>query len=507
MELKVFRDTLSAAGSFCSVQAEIPMETEILISDYLPQVFKIVKCFVKLVVLQKQLQQGRLTLDGYLRCIVYYQGEDGSGLCQTEQKIPFTKAIETPQFEYSIWSASIGGETEYLNCRAVNQRRVEVRGAYAISACIFTQVQKEIVSTVAEGGVQQKPMRLRGVRNLANLDKLITTEGEFAFDEAPTAVLDITGEAVVREVKVIAGKAVVKGEIETALAYRSAAGEGLRGQMVQVPFQQIVDVDGLAEDCACLCTVEPVGFTLTGAGGGEESEQSQIAASALLHLRVYRGYELNGVADLFSTTHETEVGYETLTVESFEKALDDVITVNATAQLPDENAQLMAAFGSLSMAEVLPAGDKAVLHAKGIVTVFCKNSLDEIESHDKVVELNWPLATAATSDQLHLESWLSIEQLDCTYHAGQLEMTLGVRVRGVLLSRAGVMSAAEVHLGEALQPQDPDVSLRIYYANAGEGVFEIARRFHVSPSDMMQANALELETLTAARRLLVPGVG
>ena len=67
MELKVFRDTLSAAGSFFTVKSEIPIETEILISDYLPQVFKIVKCFVRVVVLQKQLQSGRLTLDHVAR--------------------------------------------------------------------------------------------------------------------------------------------------------------------------------------------------------------------------------------------------------------------------------------------------------------------------------------------------------------------------------------------------------------------------------------------------------
>ncbi len=505
MELKVFRDTLSAAGSFCTVQSEIPMETEILISDYLPQVFKIVKCFVKLVVLQKQLQQGRLTLDGYLRCIVYYQGEDGTGLCQTEQKIPFTKVLETPQFDFSIWSASVGGETEYLNCRAVNQRRVEVRGAYAISACIFTQLQKEIISTVAEGGIQQKTMELKGVRNLANIDKLITSDAEFSFDEAPTAVLDITGEAVVREVKVIAGKAVIKGEMEVALAYRSDSGDGLKGQMVQVPFHQIVDIEGVAEDCACLCTVEPVGFSVL--GGAEESGQSQISASALLHLRAYRGYEINGVSDLFSTEAVTDVSYEPLTIEAFEKSLDDLITVSATAQLPEDSAQLMAAFGSLSMPELISVGDKAVLHAKGIVTVFCKNSLAEIESFDKVVDINWPFATAASAEQLHLESWLSVEQLDCTLHAGELEIGLGVRVRGVLLSRATHMSVAQVNLGEALQPQDPEISLRIYYASAGEGVFEIARRFHVSPSDMMCANELELETLPSARRLLVPGVG
>ena len=39
MELKIFRDTLPQAGASCTVKAELPLETEILISDYLPPVF------------------------------------------------------------------------------------------------------------------------------------------------------------------------------------------------------------------------------------------------------------------------------------------------------------------------------------------------------------------------------------------------------------------------------------------------------------------------------------
>ena len=79
MELKVFRDVLPAAGADCTAKAELPLETELLISDYLPPVQRIVKCFAQPVVLQKQLAPGRLTLEGYLRCTVYYQGEEGAG--------------------------------------------------------------------------------------------------------------------------------------------------------------------------------------------------------------------------------------------------------------------------------------------------------------------------------------------------------------------------------------------------------------------------------------------
>ncbi len=48
MELKVYKDTVTAAESICDTKLELPVETEMLIPDYLPQVFKIVKCFVYL---------------------------------------------------------------------------------------------------------------------------------------------------------------------------------------------------------------------------------------------------------------------------------------------------------------------------------------------------------------------------------------------------------------------------------------------------------------------------
>ena len=64
MELKVFRDTVSVEQQLCDLTLEHPVETEIMIPDYLPEIFKIVKSFVTPVILQKQVMGGKLTLEG-----------------------------------------------------------------------------------------------------------------------------------------------------------------------------------------------------------------------------------------------------------------------------------------------------------------------------------------------------------------------------------------------------------------------------------------------------------
>ena len=244
MELKIFRDTMPQAGTVCTVKAELPLETEILVSDYLPPVFKLVKCFAKPVILQKQLQPGRLTLEGYLRCTVYYQGEEGTGLCQTEQKLPFTKQLELPEFDFTAWTAVVEGQTEYLNSRVVNPRRMEVRGAVGLVATVRTQNKAEVITALADGGIEQQLDTLQGVRSIAVLDKLISAEGELAFPSPSAAVLDIAGTATAQEVRLLSGKAVVKGEVRVQCAWRAEQETELQSLSTTLPFQQVLDVDG-----------------------------------------------------------------------------------------------------------------------------------------------------------------------------------------------------------------------------------------------------------------------
>ncbi len=506
MELKVFRDTIAAGGASCTLKAEIPIETELLISDYLPQVFKVVKCFARPVVLHRQLQPGRLTLEGYVRCTVFYQGEDGEGLCQAEQKLPFSKALELPEAAFSSWSVSVEGETEYINCRAVNPRRIELRGAFGLVASVHTQCSTELITALSDCGIQQRQAPLSGVRQAAVLDKLIAADGELRFAQSPAAILDITGAAALRELKLLNGKAVVKGDIHVLCAWRGKDDPALQSQSLTVPFNQILDVESLSEDCRCVCAVEPVGFTVT---EGEGDAPGRLSATAMLHLRAWRPYELNCVADAFSTQYEVKTQTAPVLTEKLACILDERAAVTAAGPLPDENTRLLAGFAACGPAQVVLRGAQPTLTARVLVTAFGQNSLDEIESYEKAAELAIPLpgGAAGGEGELYPECWLAAENVQASCAGGTLEVAVNVHAQGAVLCRSSAPVVSAIELGEPLAEADPDISLRIYYAQAGEGLFDIARRYHVSPAQMLEANGLEPDTRTlpAACRLLVPG--
>lgn len=506
MELKIFRDTLPQSGASCTVKAELPLETEILISDYLPPVFKLVKCFAKPVVLQKQLQPGRLTLEGYLRCTVFYQGEDGAGLCQTEQKLPFTKQLEVPEFTFVSWTAMVEGQTEYLNCRAVNPHRIEVRGAYGLVVTLYTQDKAELITALADGGIEQKLQTLTGVRSTATLEKLVTVEGELVFAKPPAAILDITGTASVREIKLLAGKAVVKGEVRAQCAWRAKGESTLQSQAVSLPFNQVVDLDGVAEDCKCLCVLEPVGFALA---EGEQEAGGQLTASVMMHLHAWRPCQLQYASDAFSTQFETTIAPQELAVEDLACMLNETASSTVSGPLPDAGAQLRACFVAYGPVQVAPYRDGCALTVRAVATAFAENSLSELESYEKTMELAFPLAVEVPPGaQFSPECWLSTENIQCSCTGGTLEVTVTARAEGAILCRSTHQGIGSIELGEPLQTPDPDIALRIYYAQAGEEPFDIAKRFHVAPAQMLAANGLDAGTrnLPQAMHFLVPGV-
>ena len=505
MELKIFRDALPAAGANCTVKAELPLETEILISDYLPPVFKLVKCFAKPVVLQKQLQPGKLTLEGYLRCTVYYQGEEDAGLCQTEQKLPFNKVLELPEFSFTAWTAQVESQTEYLNCRSVNSRRIEVRGAVGLVAAVHTQLKTEVITALSDGGVEQKLTTLNGVRRAAVLEKLVTVEGELSFPSPPEAILDIAGTATVHDLKILNGKAVAKGDLTILCAWRAEGDHALQSLRLELPFNQVLDVDGLSEDCRCLCVAEPVGFTVA---QGEGDAPSTLSATLMLRLRAWRPYQLQCVADAFSTRFETELTAQKVQTETLLCALNETTTLTGSGPLPDAGAKILACFASIGPAQLVEQESGWALSARVVVTAFGENSLSELESYEKTLELSLPLKAEAPSDaELYPECWFSTEDLQCSCAGGALEVSVTVRVEGAVLSRSETVCVGGIELGEALKPADPDVSLRIYYAQAGEELFAIAKHYYVSPGQMLAANELAEGTTTIenARRLLVPG--
>ncbi len=499
----MYKDTVTAAQSICDTKLELPIEAEMLIPDYLPQVFKIVKCFVYLVVLQKQLTAGRLTVDGYLRCVLYYQAEGDESLCQAEQKLPFTKQVEVKQGDWGAATVLVSGETEYVNCRAVNQRRVDVRGAFALSVEALAEAQSEIITALSGGGFEQKTMPLTGSRTVGTQEKIITAEENITFDEPPQLVLSTQCTGSVNEVKLIAGKAVLKGEIRAEVVYRTAPGHTLLHTARQIPFNEIVDIEGADDTCQCFAVVQPTGCTIT-AGTGEDEGQNTISATAILYAKVYRPVEYMAVCDAFSTECETELTEQQVMLEEVHDVFTQQVEAVTTGRLPDENARIIDVMATPLPMEVLSEGGESVLRGRVMAHLLCVNALDEIDCYDKVCEYTLPRRYPRPAAEVLAQCYPAVTSVSARKVGDDTSASVTLTVRGLVSFRTARTVLADVECAGPLERKDGDIALRIYFASAGEELFDIAKRYAASPEAIAAANDQVGSPLEEARRLLIP---
>ena len=253
MELKVFKDTIASYGGRWETRLELPVETELLIPDYLPAVFKIVKCLITPVVLQNRVTGNRWQTEGYLRCTVYYQSEEpGARLLRTEQKFAFEKSVELPAGQYAEGPAQVWGEPEYCNCRAVSEHRIDLRGAYILCAAVAVRRELELLTSLADCGIEQYTRVLQGMQCAVTEEKTLTAESSAALPAAGENVLDITGSFTAGSIVLAAGQASVQGTLQLQICSQNTDCGELTVRSKDIPIQQTIELPGAAEDDAPL---------------------------------------------------------------------------------------------------------------------------------------------------------------------------------------------------------------------------------------------------------------
>ncbi len=490
-------DTVWAAASVCDTKIELPIETEILIPDYLPQVFKIVKCFVYPVVLQKQMTQARLTVDGYLRLTVFYQSDGDDALCQTEQKLPFAKQIDLPAGEFFAPDIAVSGDMEYVNCRAINQRRIDIRGAYALNVCAHAQLAGNIITELSEGGVEQKLTTLKGMRTLAVQEKVITSEDVIDFENQIEAVLDIKCNATVNETKIISGKAVLKGSIEADILYRS---DGLHHMKKTLTFNDVMEIETENDNCESIAFAEPCGCTLLTKENGSVS----LVVTTILHIKAYNTVETQAVCDAFSTEYDTQLNFNTVFTE--EKLDEFSVETEAVTEgnLPDTDIEILEVFATPTQPELIQDTCSTSVRGRVVVHMFCRNALGEIDCYDKACEYVLPYAYDANREELLLCAKAGVVSVNAKKMGETASAAVILRVSGIISKRCAHTILEQISCTEKLEKQNDNIALRIYYAQTGEPLFDIARRYAVSPGSIALANNLQGDEVEQRMCLLVP---
>ncbi len=497
MELSVKGSNIPAYQGLLDSYFEMPIETEMLVPDYIAEVFKIIKCTVGHTVFQKSLISGKILIEGYHKVAVYYQTEGSNTICQLEQKLPFSKSFDYRGDVAGKHRITVIGNCEYLNCRAINQRRIDVRGSYSMTASVRSFVEAECVSFIDEQSIQQKLIDLSYVRYLSTLEKQFTTETEIEFFETPESVLYNFSGGRITSSEIVGEKLILKGEARSEIAYLSDRGTFIKESKV-LPINQVVDIDVPTQDCIVCPSVTVTNCSILSAETGGHILSLTCCVSAAIYMEC----EQQVVGDAFAINSSYEADYRPVEILTDKEQVNTDLLLNIPAPVNDDLVAIADCFATLGAVKINHGEAENSVMGEITIHLICENNLGELYCFDNTGEYKIP-CNLSVDDNLYLDIVPSVMGTACNLSGSEASVEVSLALGGIICKKTTFEALHEIRLTE--ETTEPiDAALCIYFAETGEEIFDIAKRYGASPTQIMSHNGLTDEVLKTKQRLIVP---
>ena len=505
MDLKVMNKGIAVCETLFDDFDERPVDCDFVLPDYCPDIAAVLKCTLKPVVQSKQLSGDRLIADGVALIRVMYLDEGRKCVRCCEFSQPFTST-------FAVKNVSVGAmiqvtaKTDYVNCRATSPRRLDVHGAFTVKLKITAEGGCEVVSGLKGDRLYTRKQTVSFTVPAASSEKPFTISEvlELGAGKAPAESLvrtDVVPHAT--ECKLLANKIILKGELLLKNLYVCDSAAGIMDQVQhEIPFSQIIDVDGLNDEWQCDVSLEVLSSDVqinTNQNG--ESCLLAINVKLLATVQCYRTGAAEVVTDAYSAYCPLRLDSKRMDTSYLTAVRRDTAVVKESLELPPEGvADVVDIWCEASPTAQRCVDGKSYIDGRLLICMLARDSGGVVSYYER------PGSFTLDFDETCSDMNASIQVLDVAYSlvGGKVEIRLELGVSRCCYMQDGCQAVTSVTADENAGFPEEKAALKIYFANGGESLWEIAKSCHTAVEAVMDENGLQSDVLPDDAMLLVP---
>lgn len=510
MEYKQRREPIAVNEVICDRCQEQPVDLELTLPDYCPDIQKILKCQICPSVTSASILGDNGDISGNITVRVLYLDAAGETIRCYEN---------TSRYDLQIPVKTVTGNgiilprinVEYVNCCATSPRRLDIHGSFSVFARVWERRDLELLTEVEEEDVEQLRQETTFSTCAGTAQQVIALEEVLELgDGKPSAETLLRTDAAVllQECRMSEGKLMVRGEVQLKVLYATDLREGLPEFMeYALPFQQLIDC-GRVEDTAqpevsvsVMSAVVQVKSDSTGENNLLEAEVKLLAT-----VQCYEDTTVELLTDAYSRTVEVTLDHQQRTFLQFSGDTEEICSEKNTFQFPEGGISKVIDVWNESCTAVV-SSENQVLQFKGKynVCLLALNGAGKPFYFERTVEL-------AHQKEQGMEGpcrcYGSGEVTNLSYRitgSDTIELKTELRLTASLFREVPCRYVSEVIPNPDLpKPQDEDAALVLYYAGAGESLWEIAKQYNTGSQQICAENHLDDDVIDTAMMLMIP---
>lgn len=483
-------------------------EGSIIVPDVKPDILKVLQVDADTFLTEKTIDNGKLILKGQVFVNVLYVPEtDGECVQCIKGCFEFCETVKRAEFEQGMEVIAFC-DTSKVGYKLINSRKIGIESQVVINVSVNTTERLSFVSGL-EDSCEIK------TDNICINELSENKESTFKIDETidlPCAdareILKSNISVFEKDYRSITGKVILKGKVCTSLLYVTERGSYEHFDF-EMPFTEVVDYDGIEEECECDVTYEILETELRLVDSINENGKSisvciRVQANIRKENCVYAEY----VKDCYFTDSECDFEYREIECEVIDKKLMfsaiEKHILEKNENLPEiSKVYTLVAKPNITSMDV----QNGKIAVSGRITVYALYiSEDEkcpISGITEEVPFSYSIecqeATRETDVLLNIEC----EHISCTINsASSIEIRCGIAIKGKVVKRHKVKVISEIASREI---DAKERAMVIYFVKEKDTLWSIGKNYHVKCKDICECNQLsDEEELKIGQKIVIP---
>ncbi len=504
MELKLNKDTICMQEELLRSNFEQAIDCEFTLPDYCPDIVRILKCSINTKIISSRIANKSINIDGCANIEIQYIGEENK-LRGYELPVSFSKSIDIND---DINSADIKIKTkcEYVNFRAVNNRKIDVHGAVSIFVVASFCANKEILMDAQGCGVQKKSKTLNYKDPIGIIDKqfLINEDTEIPENNSIAHIIRHDEKLIFDETKPITNKVIVKGRVKLNVFYCTEKDE-YEHITKEIPFNQIMDMFGADEECKvsilgdiCCCELK----TLTAPDGVCKIINSVIKMN--ISVFCYKNNSVTTITDAYSTKYNLSSKEQVYSNICEKESLSDSFSFSEKVTLPDDTVKIIDIWNTVPDFSYELNENGLDINILTSLCIVSKTTEGNIGFSENKINANKHF-DIFDCDEMNLQD-IRIKNITYTLtDSGCADVKMEFVILGNLCCNENFSAISDIEIidEKMIANQAP---LTVYFADKGENLWDIAIKYNTETEAIMRANELQDHLLEKSMPLLIPSV-
>jgi len=515
MSVKLKKEHVKLSEVICARQTKTTVESDVIVPDIKPDAAKILRAGGEAVITQKNIQTDKVYIGGILRLDILYIPEDTScGRVKSitiEQDFGHTIAANGAKPGMNIAAEVVCENPEHT---LLNSRKIGLRTTLNIGIKVTAEVEMDVSTGVEDGSdVQIKSKHLKfynscpgAERNIIIRERLEVPAGKPDLGE----VLRFSAKPSVGELKLLQGKAVLKGELKLCTLYCGDGDEGgLECMEHAVPFGEVLEIDGICENMAGEADflVKDIYYEISRDSDGDKRVLS-FEVTLCAEIRASEIVECDAVCDAYDLNSEIKTQKNLCNMEQLIDTMTAQTTVKEVVKVPEYLPEVYQVCDCSAVPEIERiAIENGCVNVSGYITCsilyMSGNEEMPVSGFSHVLPFSHSFEVLGINENSVCDVTADVEHLSFTVPGSreiEIRSIIILGLKAVNPNSCEIISEIEY---DNEKPLKRPADMVIYFVQKGDSLWDVAKRYRTTSDAIVAVNGSEKECMVPGNRIYI----